>query len=343
MLKFNPPDVLPKSPMKKTQILSRPVLTKLQAIYNQLQNTTLKKGASPFSAALKEFLERFGEEHRYSEGEILFKQGDPGENIYWIESGALAILQGKLSNPMLLTFRSPGHVVGEIALLENISRTASVVALQPTHLRYLNKEKFQEILTHIPEVSLELMRLLSSRLREIQPTEYSAGNYDHLTGALSRQALDSYLEDEILRVGRYQSNFMLVFIDLDHFKEINDRYGHARGDYVLIEFVRRIVADLRTTDMFYRYGGDEFILILQGVNHERGPALVQRLVDLVCLTPIPGNPPISLSFSAGTAYYPEDGKNAESLLKIADERLYQAKKSKHNPVNDGLMEKLFPN
>lgn len=323
------------TPQPKTQFLSRPVLAKLQAVYNQIQNAHPARGTSPLTAALKEFLERFGEERHYSPGEILFKQGDPGENMYWIESGALAILQGKLSNPALLTVRQPGQVVGEIALLENIPRTASVVAVQPTHLRYLNKEKFQEILAHIPEVSLELMRLLSSRLREIQPAEYSAGNYDHLTGALSRQALDSHLDDEIQRAERYQYNFMLVFIDLDHFKEINDQYGHARGDHLLIEFVRRIVLELRTTDLFFRYGGDEFILLLQGVNHERGPALVQRLVDLACLTPIPGDPAIFLSISAGLAYYPEDGKTAESLLKTADERLYQAKKGGRNSVNSG--------
>lgn len=328
--------------MKTSHFLSHPVLSKLQAVYNQLQNIVPTPIASPFTVALKEFLERFGEERMTSPGEILFKQGDPGENMYWIESGSLAILQGKLSNPILLTFRYPGHVVGEIALLENIPRTASVVAIQPTRLRYLNKEKFQEILAHIPEVSLELMRLLSSRLREVKPTEYSAGNYDHLTGALSRQALDSHLEEEIIRAERYQYNFALVFIDLDRFKEINDQYGHARGDHALIEFVRRMVLELRTTDLFFRYGGAEFVLILQGVNHERGPALVQRLMDLACLTPLPGNPPLFLSFSAGIAYYPEDGETSESLFKVADKRLYQAKKSGGNTVDGGgLTEKVF--
>lgn len=326
--------------MTKTQFISRPVLAKLQAVYCQLQNANAALIASPFSAALKEFLERFGEERLYSPGEVLFRQGDDGENMYWIESGALAILQGKLNDPALLTFRHPGHVVGEIALLEDIPRTASVVAIHPTHLRYLDKEKFQEILSNIPGVSLELMRMLSSRLREVQPAEYSAGKYDHLTGALSRQSLDRHLEDEIQRAERYQYTFMLVFIDLNHFKEINDQYGHARGDQVLVEFVRRIVIDLRTTDLFFRYGGDEFVLILQGVNRERGPALVERLVDLACLTPIPGDPSLFLSFSAGLSYYPEDGKTAEALLKAADERLYLAKKNGSSTVSSSEMEKI---
>jgi diguanylate cyclase (GGDEF)-like protein len=313
--------------MKNAPFLSRLVLAKLQAVYNQAQLASPAPGASPFTVALKEFLERFGEERTASPGEILFKQGDPGENLYWIESGTLAILQGKLSSPQLLTFRYAGHVVGEIALLENISRTASVVAISPTHLRYLTKEKFQEILARVPDVSLEIMRLLSARLREVKPTEYSDGYYDHLTGALSRQAFDSCLEEEISRAEHYQYDFALVFIALDHFREINDQHGHARADHVLVEFVRRIVLELRTTDLFFRYGGAEFVLILQGVNHERGPALVQRLMDLVNLTPLPGDPALFLSFSAGIAYFPADGSNSQSMVEAAAQRLAEAQRS----------------
>lgn len=313
--------------MKITQFVSRPVLAKLQAIYNQFQLANSKSNASSFTVALREFLERFGEERMASPGEILFKQGDPGENLYWIESGSLAILQGDLSNPDLLTFRYSGHVVGEIALLENISRTASVVAIQPTHLRYLSKEKFQEILSRVPDVSLEIMRLLSARLREVKPAEYGEGDYDHLTGALSRQAFDSRFEEELSRAEAYQYDLALVFISLDRFKEINNQYGHARGDHALVEFVRRIVRELRTTDLFFRYGGAEFVLVLQGVNHERGPALVHRLMDLVSLTPLPGDPPVFLSFSAGSAYFPKDGSNAKCLVETAAQRLTEAQKT----------------
>jgi diguanylate cyclase (GGDEF)-like protein len=325
--------------MKKAQFLSRPVLAKLQAVYNQWQPANLPPGTSSFTVALREFLERFGEQRTASPGEILFKEGDPGENLYWIETGTLAILQGSLTSPQLLTFRHAGHIVGEIALLEKISRTASVVAVQPTHLRYLSNEKFQEILAHIPEVSLEIMRLLSSRIREVKPADCGEGDYDHLTGALSRQALDCRLEDEILRAEHYQYHFALVFIDLNRFKEINERHGRARGDHALVEFVRRVVLDLRTTDQFFRYGGAEFVLILPGVNPDRGPALVQRMMDLVSLTPVPGDPALFLSFSAGIAYYPEDGQTRETLFQAAEQRLGQAKRGGRNLVDDNLAEK----
>jgi CRP-like cAMP-binding protein len=76
-------------------------------------------------------------------GEILFQQDEPGDGMYWIESGLLVVLEGRLDEARLLTFRHPGQVVGEIALLENVQRTASVAAIAPTRLRYLSKEKFQ--------------------------------------------------------------------------------------------------------------------------------------------------------------------------------------------------------
>ncbi|MCS6993807.1 MAG: GGDEF domain-containing protein [Anaerolineales bacterium] len=149
--------------------------------------------------------------------------------------------------------------------------------------------------------------------------------YDHLTGAFSRQALDLRLQDEIERAQRYGYKFAVVFIDLDKFKQINDTYGHACGDDVLVSFVRRLVADLRTTDLLFRYGGDEFILLLPGIDLARGPVLVQRLADLVSMTPILTNPLLFISFSSGIACYPDDGDTAEELLAIADRRLYHKK------------------
>jgi len=311
--------------VKNKQFLSQTVLAKLQTIYNQLQVPDPATSISPFTVALKDFLEKFGEDVELSPGEILFLQNEAGENMYWIEHGTLAIIQGKLRSPQLLTFRRPGQVVGEIALLENVPRSATVAAITSAQLKYLNKEKFHDMLANVPEVGIELMRLLSARVREVKPLDFGPGMYDHLTGAFSRQALDLRLQEEIERAQRYQYNFALVFIDLDRFKEINDTYGHACGDAVLVSFVRRIVADLRTTDLLFRYGGDEFVLLLPGINLDRGPVLVQRLADLVSMTPISDNPLLFIAFSSGIACYPEDGDTPEKLLAAADRRLYHKK------------------
>lgn len=312
--------------MTNKRFLSPTVLAKLQTIYNELNIlSNTRTAASMFAVSLRSFLEKFGEDVELNPGEILFVQDEAGENLYWIEAGVLAILQGKLRSPQLLTFRRPGHIVGEIALLENVPRTASVAAITSARLKYLNKARFHEMLASVPEVGIELMRLLTERVREVKPMDYGPGMYDHLTGAFSRQALDLRLQDEIERAQRYGYKFAVVFIDLDKFKQINDTYGHACGDDVLVSFVRRLVADLRTTDLLFRYGGDEFILLLPGIDLARGPVLVQCLADLVSMTPILTNPLLFISFSSGIACYPDDGETAEELLAIADRRLYHKK------------------
>ncbi len=314
--------------------LSQPVLTRLQTIYEHFQGRSIVTGSlSPYASSIKDFLETSDDELELAPGEILFKQDDPGDSMYWIESGSLAILQGDLKNPHLLTFRHPGQVVGEIALIEDIPRSATALAVIPTKVKFLDKQKFQGLLAQVPAIGLEIMRLLSSRLREVKPAEFSSGYYDHLTGALSRQALDGRLQEEILRAQRYNFGFSLIFIDLDRFKEINDTYGHARGDEVLIEFVQRIMADLRATDLFFRYGGDEFVLLLQGVDQARGHTLVLRLLDDLSRKPVPGDPPLEISFSAGFSTFPADGDTPELLLKAADRHLYQVKNSGRGLAN----------
>ena len=325
-------------PMSAAQFLHPNVLARLQGIYADLPARSKPSEIMPQVDSLKEFLEASGSDAELQAGEILFMQDDVGDGMYWIESGLLVVLQGRLDEPRLLTFRYPGQVVGEIALLENVTRTASIAAMTQTRLKYLSKEKFQSLLELIPGFGVEIMRLLSSRLREVRPADYSAGLYDHLTGALSRQAFDIRLQEEMERARLYQYNLSLVFLDIDYFKEVNDTYGHARGDEALIAFVERIKENLRTTDLLFRFGGDEFVLLLQGVDQSRGPSLVQHLLDDVSTMNVPGNPPLKITFSAGIAYFPFDGNTAEMLLEAADRRVYHSKRSGRGRVTGRLGE-----
>lgn len=326
--------------MPEAHFLSPKVLMKLQRIYKDLPMRSESGGStSRAHSSLREFLETSGGDISLQSGEILFRQEDPGDGMYWIASGVLVILQGDLEDPRLLTFRHPGQVVGEIALLENVQRTASVAAIVPTGLKYLSKDKFQELLSLIPGFGVEIMRLLSARLREVKPADYSAGLYDHLTGALSRQAFDLRLQEEMERARLYKYNLSLVFLDIDHFKDVNDTYGHTRGDELLIAFVERVKDNLRTTDLLFRFGGDEFVLILHGIDQSRGRALVQQLLDFISSSPFPGDPPLSITFSAGVAYFPADGDSGEMLLEAADKRVYHAKRGGRGRVTGKLRDR----
>ena len=326
----------PSAPQVGDQFLTKQAFEKIQTVYSHaIESEMLFQNGPPFASTLQRLVETSGTDCELKAGEILFCENDPADGVYWIESGAVAILQGELGTPRLLGFRHPGQVVGEIALLEDIPRTASVAAIVPAHLKSLTRDEFHGILQRVPGVGIEIMRLLSARLREIQPAEYSAGLFDHLTGALSRQAFDERLQEVIKRAHLYRYGFSLSFLDLDHFKEVNDNYGHARGDQILIAFAQRVMAELRTTDLLFRYGGDEFVLILQGTDPVRGQALIQRLMEKARTEPVMGEPPIYISFSAGVANFPEDGDMPEILLKAADQRVYRAKSSGRGRVSTG--------
>ncbi|MBI9042948.1 MAG: diguanylate cyclase [Anaerolineaceae bacterium] len=150
---------------------------------------------------------------------------------------------------------------------------------------------------------------------------------DPLTGALSRVSIQEKFEEEIKRAKRYEHPFSLILIDLDHFKSINDGFGHSRGDEVLIEFTRRLQDLVRETDVIFRYGGDEFIILLPNTDNLQGTLLAKRVLENIRSSPFPGNPQLSISMSMGVATFPDDGENYEEIFNSADKRHYLAKRA----------------
>ena len=129
--------------MTNKQLVPNPLLKTLKATYEHFPDQdTSSEHPNQFDAGLEEFLKAYGTDITLESGEILFLEGDVADGLYWIEDGVLGILQGDLKEPRVITFRTKGHVVGEIALLENIQRTASVASVTQTHLRYLASDKF---------------------------------------------------------------------------------------------------------------------------------------------------------------------------------------------------------
>jgi diguanylate cyclase (GGDEF)-like protein len=157
---------------------------------------------------------------------------------------------------------------------------------------------------------------------------------DPLTGAYSRAALEPRLAEEVERTARYGAPLALLLLDLDHLKSVNDAFGHARGDDLLRAFVARIQTALRASDLLFRYGGDEFVLLLPATTRAAARALAARLLALVAGEPFAGQPPLHTSASIGVAACPDDSDTPQALFALADQRLYEAKRRGRGCVVD---------
>ena len=149
---------------------------------------------------------------------------------------------------------------------------------------------------------------------------------DPLTDALNRRALVFYGEQEIQRAHRYHRNLTLILLDVDDFKRINDTYGHPSGDYVLKTIVRTIQKIIRTNDFVFRYGGDEFIVLLVETDVNEAQEPIKRIhQELECLSVgAEEDMPLQIQVSLGVTGLSAND-NLEDMLQRTDQALYQAK------------------
>ncbi|MBA6225659.1 GGDEF domain-containing protein [Colwellia sp. MB02u-18] len=152
---------------------------------------------------------------------------------------------------------------------------------------------------------------------------------DPLTSSGNRRALDQTLENIIADQKRAASNVSLLLLDLDHFKKINDDYGHANGDIVLVELVALIQKHSRSMDALYRYGGEEFIILPLKVDVTEAKQVAEKLRVLIEKTTFADDIPLTVSI--GIAQY-RQGETAEAWISRADAALYLAKDNGRNCV-----------
>ena len=168
-------------------------------------------------------------------------------------------------------------------------------------------------------------------LREQTKTLDYQANHDHLTSLPNRVLFHDRLEQAIQKAKRENSKIALLFIDLDHFKEINDSLGHNIGDEVLVTTASRLSASIRDEDTLARLGGDEFIIILEELSEIQDAALVsKKILDNLSQTIYIGGATLYVSSSIGISIYPDDGISTQDLLKFADFAMYKAKDEGRN-------------
>ena len=210
-----------------------------------------------------------------------------------------------------------------------------------------------DLMTHgieVRELSLRIAgamrrKRVSDHLRTTVETGLKAAVHDPLTGLYNRRYAMPHLERMVRHSRAMGRNCAVMAADLDHFKQINDAYGHASGDAVLIEVAKRLRRALRDTDVVARIGGEEFLVVMPGATLEDAREAALRICDDVSATPFPvpgSRSPIDVTISVGMAIGGADDQDKPlndrlglALLQEADRALYAAKERGRNQVTLG--------
>lgn len=220
--------------------------------------------------------------------------------------------------------------------------TPSVVTCEPNDdvLKILDVMNEKNI-RHIPVMEGGVPKAMLS-IKEFHlayQTLHTQARTDHLTGLANRRHFMEMLEEEISRSRRFDSPLSLAMMDLDHFKGINDTYGHDAGDRVLTAFSKLLKRQVRAYDGIGRLGGEEFALLLPSTDLAGGMTVCNRIVEAIQLeSVVVGEDQIRFSASVGLVESTVPGEAARALLKRADTLLYQAKTEGRNRIETMLTE-----
>ena len=177
---------------------------------------------------------------------------------------------------------------------------------------------------------LDELEVWHSHLQNENQTLAHQASHDSLTGLPNRAFFEGRLNRSVRNAARQQDHLALLFLDSDHFKQINDTLGHAVGDEVLISVADRVRAQLREHDLVARLGGDEFAVLLTPLQSREDAELIAEKIVASMKLPVQldSGRSIATSLSVGIAYYPDDGADPASLLNAADAAMYQAKRKR---------------
>lgn len=186
---------------------------------------------------------------------------------------------------------------------------------------------------------IEELNTKNQKLSKVNSVLKNLACRDGLTGIFNHRYFQDSLEAELNRAGRHAGNFSLVFLDVDHFKQYNDKNGHQQGDKVLRKLAQILAKSIRKPDILARYGGEEFVIILPETPKASARIYGEKVRRGVEKYPFPGKetqPGGNLTISIGISTFPEDGRDRYSLIEYADQALYQAKKGGRNRVCDSI-------
>lgn len=190
----------------------------------------------------------------------------------------------------------------------------------------LPNEKTHSLISIVTEIVA--LAIANIRLKELL---YSQAIRDPLTGLLNRRFLDEYVIKQIGQAKRNKTTVSFIMIDVDNFKQINDRFGHESGDYVLSLLGKLLNSLIREEDLVCRYGGEEFLLVLPNCELDNAQRVAETVRQKISEMPITlrGND-LNITVSLGIARFPQNGSSIKRLIAASDQALYAAKKQGKN-------------
>ena len=183
------------------------------------------------------------------------------------------------------------------------------------------------------DILVQQMQTLSSAYVRIENANRMLQR-DDLTGLFNYRSLEQAIDKELKRFARFKAPFSLMFIDLDNFKSINDTHGHLAGSDVLRQVASVLIEATREVDSVYRYGGDEYVILLLESNSMHAKSVAERVRRRIeyHLFKIDEERSVTLTASIGVATCPDHGSTKEGLLRMADDSMYRSKRSGKNKV-----------
>ena len=283
----------------------------------------------------------------YVKDELLFAEGDPGDCIYLIQSGEFSSTVKSKGKEVEVARFQRGNFLGEIAFFDNQPRSASCKALKQSEVVMFTYQDYETIMQQHPEIVAKILgNILAIIANRLENSDLFLSDMvmwgedarrrsitDEFTALRNRRYFDDVLPERLLDARFSDEPLSIIITDIDHFGTINQMVGASKADSAILSLVAIFKQVLRSTDIAVRYGGDEFIFILPKTDSATALKYARRIIKKIgekaALKDSSGNS-YPVTTSQGIATFPHHGTNMPSLLRAADDALYNAKEKGRN-------------
>lgn len=273
-------------------------------------------------------------------GNRLLQPDTQNYHLHLILDGALSVYLVSQETDEHMTLHA-GECVGEVSLIDGKYPSAIVIASEPTRILSIPYDTVWSLVNNIPEVAGNLLAILASRLRNGNKTMVDSQHLrkqleqqayvDALTGVYNRRWMEKAFPRTLHRCIRNKQPFVVMIVDIDHFKKVNDTYGHLVGDVALKAVAKCMAENMRPHDLLVRYGGEEFAMLLTEADLDSTKIIAERLLTRISEVEICAND-ISFHMTISIGITPTQRDDLQSLLQEADQALYRAKQTGRNRV-----------